>query len=399
MKRKIMKVLGVALTVAMIVCSTDLAVYAEDVQEEESTEIVEVTEEAEQDGSIGDSATEKIIDYTQEQSADSMPVALQTEVKNGLVNEGNVFKYYENNVWIRNKYGFVEYNDNTFLVANGVLAKVNGLVNDPNGTKYDWYFCAEGRVVKQHSGFCLYDGKWFLVKNGKLENDATGFYEYDGGLFYMAEGRLLKEANGLMQDPRTKAWYFCANGQAQTSYTGLALYNGTWFYVEEGYFDPTYWGFIEYNGRVYEIDNGTMIADYGEGNVTEKEPNSSKTTSTRLALNTYCDGELGSYYKYRRDGADVDWYSVDLVQGQRYMIHVGQWNEDFAATTAIVDLYTPSNEIDSLGYYLEMYGQDYLYYTAPETGTYYFRLWNYLDSSSYEEHYYWLAVYDESHSW
>ena len=149
----------------------------------------------------------------------------------------------------------------------------------------------------------------------------------------------------------------------------------------------------------YEIDNGTMIADYGEGNVTEKEPNSSKAASTKLALNVSCDGELGSYYKYRRDGADVDWYSVDLVQGQRYMIHVGQWNEDFAATTAIVDLYTPSNGIDSLGYYLEMYGQDYLYYTAPETGTYYFRLWNYLDSSSYEEHYYWLAVYDESHSW
>lgn len=68
---------------------------------------MEVTEEAEQDSSIRDSATEKNIDYTQEQSADSMPVALQTEVKNGLVNEGNVFKYYENNVWIRNKYGFV----------------------------------------------------------------------------------------------------------------------------------------------------------------------------------------------------------------------------------------------------------------------------------------------------
>ena len=324
--------------------------------------------------------------WNSDTTPDPTPTPSDPGVKNGLVNEGNVFKYYENNVWIKNKYGFVEYNGNTFLVANGVLAKVNGLVNDPNGTKYDWYFCAEGRVVKQHSGFCMYNGKWFLVKNGKLENNATGFYGYDGGLFYMAEGRLLKEANGLMQDPRSTNWYFCANGQAQTSYTGLALYNGTWFYVENGYFDPTYWGFIDYNGRVYEIENGTMIADYGEGNVTEKEPNSSKASATQLALNIGCGGEVGTEYR------DVDWYKIDMIKDRIYRIAVYGWNDELAATSAMADLFTPSNYYERIWCTFQQYGDDYIFYRAPETGTYYIKIYNY---SGDEEHFYCVGVYEE----
>lgn len=319
-------------------------------------------------------------------------VVRATEVRNGLIYEDDAFIYYENDVWIANKYGFVDFSGDKFLVANGMLAEVDGLVKDPDGTAYDWYFCSQGRIVQQHSGFCEYDGNWFLVDNGKLESDATGFYSYDGGLFYLSEGRLLKNANGLMQDPKTGEWYFCANGQAQTSYSGLTLYDGSWFYVQNGYFNPEYSDWVEYDGRVYFVDKGTPVQDYGEGNVTEKEPNSSKRTSTKIALGVPCLGELGSYYKYKSDGLDTDWYQVDLIKGNKYIIGILGWNDTFASTNAIAKLYSSQNDEVSLSYHMEEYGDDCIEFTPPETDTYYIKLYNYFDYSDKDEHYYYVYV-------
>lgn len=48
---------------------------------------------------------------------------------------------------------------------------------------------------------------------------------YEDGLFLVVEGKLETGKSGLVQDPyNPDIWYFLANGQAQTQYTGLAMY-------------------------------------------------------------------------------------------------------------------------------------------------------------------------------
>ena len=82
---------------------------------------------------------------------------------------------------------------------------------------------------------------------------------YDGGLFYVGAGRIITEANGLAQDPNdTDAWYFLANGQVQTQYSGLAFYDGHFFYVEDGRFQKGYCGTVQYQGALFYVADGMM---------------------------------------------------------------------------------------------------------------------------------------------
>ena len=89
----------------------------------------------------------------------------------------------------------------------------------------------------------------------------NAFVEYDGGLFAVGAGRIIKEYSGLMQDPQNPqngAWYFFANGQAQTQYTGLAQYDGAWFYIENGRLATDYTGAVGYDGATFYVENGMV---------------------------------------------------------------------------------------------------------------------------------------------
>ena len=173
----------------------------------------------------------------------------------GLFPKGENWYYVENGVWISDKYAFIEYKGYKFIVANGLLAKVNGLVMDPNSDK--WYFCAEGQVVK-HTGLVMYDDEWFYVEDGVLDTGLNALVEYNGGLFYVAAGRLLRNVNGLVMDPNSPDWYFVAIGEVQVSYTGLAYYNGEWFYVAKGRLAVEYSGEMEYDGQIFKVENGMV---------------------------------------------------------------------------------------------------------------------------------------------
>ena len=57
------------------------------------------------------------------------------------------------------------------------------------------------------------------------KNRKYKFVMYEDGLFLVVEGKLETGKSGLVQDPyNPDIWYFLANGQAQTQYTGLAMY-------------------------------------------------------------------------------------------------------------------------------------------------------------------------------
>ena len=63
----------------------------------------------------------------------------------------------------------------------------------------------------------------------------------------------------LAQDPNGSDWYFLAEGQAQTQYTGLALYDGAWFYVRAGKFAQDYTGTVKYDGASFNVVKGEVV--------------------------------------------------------------------------------------------------------------------------------------------
>ena len=177
---------------------------------------------------------------------------------NGLVQVDDAWVYAEDGVVAEDKTGFVDYDDSKFMIVQGVVETgANGLVEDPDHPK-DWYFLAKGQVQTQYTGLAEYNGKWFYIENGKLDVNLAAFVEYDGGLFFVGAGRIMKEVNGLAMDPQGSDWYYLANGQAQTQYTGLAQYDGEWFYVVDGKLATDYTGSVEYDGAEFNVVSGMV---------------------------------------------------------------------------------------------------------------------------------------------
>ena len=110
----------------------------------------------------------------------------------------------------------------------------------------------------------------FIISEGGYSNetqkkdrewDLKPCYGADGGLFAVAAGRIVSEYSGLMQDPENPVngdWYFFANGQAQTQYTGLAMYDNAWFYVVNGKLAVDYTGTVDYDGATFDVENGMV---------------------------------------------------------------------------------------------------------------------------------------------
>ena len=255
--------------------SCDVTVLADKV-EEVSKKIEELPDPAEvkpEDEDVIKQVKALIESLTPEERAEIDPeilkrldaiVAALEEAKGGEEVEGQTFKYNETteefDYYVDGHidydfYGFVDYEGFKFIVANGKIARVNGLVMDPNSDL--WYFCAEGQVV-QHTGLVMYNEEWFYVKDGVLDTNLNALVPYNGGLFYVAAGRITREVSGLVLDPNGSGWYFVALGEVQNQYTGLATYNGAWFYVIKGKLAEDYTGVVTYDGQLFNVVNGMV---------------------------------------------------------------------------------------------------------------------------------------------
>ena len=177
---------------------------------------------------------------------------------NGLVYVDNLQKwiYFENGIMNTDVYEFVYYNGAEFLVANGEVADLTGLVL----YDYCWYYLAHGQKVDYYEGLTLYDGEWFYVRNGMLATDVNDLCYYDGETFLVAEGRLLSEYTGLYQN-KYGYWHWIVEGRRQEEYTGPVEYDGKRFMVEEGtMYDKT--GKYKYKGEIYVVSHGELITDW-----------------------------------------------------------------------------------------------------------------------------------------
>ena len=206
---------------------------------------------------------------------------------------------------------------------------------------------------------------------------------------YDENGNLLSPISYIMQ----------RNGSNDYDYT--AKYSGSYYIKLYNYLGLRYGVEHYYTWLVTDITSEEEKEEEKRqpGVKYEVEPNSSKSTATKLTVNEECIGEIGSYEKYKKDGSDVDWYAVDLQKNERYRFWMDDYNGEFASTTIILHFLNPNdNEVKTNGYrmssYMENYGVNYFDFVAKKTGTYYLNLYNYSDSKTEAEHYYALLVQD-----
>jgi hypothetical protein len=129
----------------------------------------------------------------------------------------------------------------------------------------DWYaFLKHGNTDPEElkNGLVLdADGEWRYYIGGKFQENYNGIVRYNGGSFFVANGKLCKDANGLNLNSADNKWYFLSQGQVQTSYTGLAEYDGQWFSIQGGVLDESVEGLVPYNGGSFLFSAGRLRKD------------------------------------------------------------------------------------------------------------------------------------------
>ena len=105
-----------------------------------------------------------------------------------------------------------------------------------------------------------------------FQQNKSGFVIWNGAMFFIVNGIVDSSANGLVNNiDHPEDWYYCANGQVQTQYTGLAEYDGAWFYINKGKLDTTLAAYVEYDGGLFYVAAGRILT---EVNGLAQDPNS-----------------------------------------------------------------------------------------------------------------------------
>ena len=146
------------------------------------------------------------------------------------------------------------------------------------------------------------DGKKYYYDNGKINTSYTGLASYQGLKYYVLAGSVQENRTGLIL--YENVWYYIRNGAVDTQYTGLAL-NGNWYYVKKGVVDWTFTGLVLHYGSWYYVEKGKLNWDY-----------------TGLALN-------GNWYYVKKGVVDWTFTGLVLYHGSWYYVEKGKLNWDY----------------------------------------------------------------------
>ena len=144
-----------------------------------------------------------------------------------------------------------------YYIKDGTVAtEINGL-----------HFVTEG-YKERMSDEKVFSNTFFFFRNGRVDEDFEGLTEYNGAKFYVKDGKIVTDMNGLYlvsgTDEETTTddkFYFFSNGQIQSEYKGLALYDNEWFYLENGYLDTNTNGIVEHDGGKFIVAVGRIAKE------------------------------------------------------------------------------------------------------------------------------------------
>ena len=166
-----------------------------------------------------------------------------------------------------------------YYVDYKVDTEYEGIIIDDYGS---YYYIKDGTVATEINGLHfvtegykermsdekVFSNTFFFFRNGRVDEDFEGLTEYNGAKFYVKDGKIVTDMNGLYlvsgTDEETTTddkFYFFSNGQLQSEYKGLALYDNEWFYLENGYLDTNTNGIVEHDGGKFIVAVGRIAKE------------------------------------------------------------------------------------------------------------------------------------------
>ena len=146
-----------------------------------------------------------------------------------------------------------------------------------------WWYISNGMVDFSHNGVEKNSNGWWRIENGKVNFSFEGFASNSNGWWYLEGGKVTFQKNDVIKgtvDGETtwwhvvnskvtydttvaqnaNGWWRIENGKVNFNFTGVASnQNGDW-YLSNGKVDFNYNGTVTYDGKLYQVVNGSAKA-------------------------------------------------------------------------------------------------------------------------------------------
>ena len=146
-----------------------------------------------------------------------------------------------------------------------------------------WWYISNGMVDFSHNGVEKNSNGWWRIENGKVNFSFEGFASNSNGWWYLEGGKVTFQKNdvikGIVDGETTwwhvvnskvtydttvaqnaNGWWRIEEGKVNFNFTGVASnQNGDW-YLSNGKVDFNYNGTVTYDGKLYQVVNGSAKA-------------------------------------------------------------------------------------------------------------------------------------------
>ena len=149
----------------------------------------------------------------------------------------------------------------------------------------------------------------YYVKEGVFDSTYVGLADFNGQTFYVKKGIVDHKDNGLkLVDGK---WYNLAESRVTREHTGAVAYDGAWFYVSNGIVNEAKSGLADYNGGTFLFTNGRLRYDVN---------------------GLWLDPTTGIWYFLANGQVQTQHTGVAMYDGAFFYIEKGQLAKDYKGT-------------------------------------------------------------------
>ena len=146
-----------------------------------------------------------------------------------------------------------------------------------------WWYISNGMVDFSHNGVEKNSNGWWRIENGKVNFSFEGFASNSNGWWYLEGGKVTFQKNDVIKgsvDGETtwwhvvnskvtydttvaknaNGWWSIENGKVNFNFTGVASNQNGDCYLSNGIVDFNYNGTVTYDGKLYQVVNGSAKA-------------------------------------------------------------------------------------------------------------------------------------------
>lgn len=106
----------------------------------------------------------------------------------------------------------------------------------------------------------------YLFRNGYIDESVDGQYYFDEGFnqgYYIEKGVTATDKTILVAEPAKNRLILLTGGRRNKSYTGIINQDGKDYYVKKGNCKLDFNDKVEWDGKVYKVENGIVVEEVG----------------------------------------------------------------------------------------------------------------------------------------